>query len=661
MNSQLSISKIPMNIGDQSSVWSDAEREIWRPREGRNVWQWSDANRVLPSDSAEPGLYRSIAVPNMRAPQADFTDDEVEIIVLMAAVQVTKSTTMYNMLGYCIDEQPGPAGWVVPTENAVGVASGVVKAMTHDSPAVRRHWDGTPRALSLNKHVFDTMTVNFMWAGSPTTLAMRSQRYLFIDEPDKFVLFSGRDANPIDLAIWRTTTYADAKVVIACTPTTPDGQIATWYGGSNEQQYYCPCPHCGEFRVWKFVQLKCPKTLRDPDEIIASEDVWYECEVCGCKIREDVKAELVSAGKWLPNGRTMDADGNISGRAKRTKRISGYQVSALLSPFPKVTWPRILAHWFQSNTAEGIAAGALMNFHNNIEGIPHVEAGRRLKAKDLHRLTGGFSKGTVPDWCRLLVASADYHETQRGIVRIDWEVRGFGYGCRNAVVASGYATSWEEYDEAVLLSPFPWSDATANEENPFLAVCCSFEDAKYMSVKVYEHCLRHRGVCFPINGIGGGCRTPVRMSDLEQATRMRMTTKQKRRYRGMQLVLIDTDFFKDTVTSWAADTLDAEGNVTAPALTEFYAEIPPLYFREFTNEQKVRTINKRTGAARWTWQPISKGAQTHCLDTAVYAAAAGWFKKAFWLKDPALPASKPAAGRPRAPKKRRIGKVSRKN
>jgi len=579
----------------------------------------------------------------MRAPQEAFTDEEVEIIVIMAAAQVTKSTTMHNMLGFCIAEQPGPASWTVPTREAVIEASGKVKAMVQDSPAVRRRWDGTPRALSRNRHVFDNMTVNFLWAGSPITLAMREARYEFIDEPDKFVLFSGREASPIDLLIHRATTYHDAKVVIACTPTTPEGPTATWYERSNKQQCNCPCPHCGEFRVWKFVQLKCPKTLRDPDEIISSEDVWYECEVCGHKIREELKAGLVAAHKWLADGVTIDADGNIRGREHRSRRICGYQVSALVSPFPRITWPRILANWFQSNTAEGIAAGALMNFHNSIEGIPHVETGKRLKARDLHRLTGDFSGGTVPDWCLILVASADYHETQRGIIRIDWEVRGFGYGCRNAVIASGSAQSWDEYDEAVLLSPFPWSDGTSNEDKPFRAVRCSFEDASFMSDKVYEHCNRHREICFPVNGIGGGRRQPVQMTDLEQATMRRLTTKQRKRWRGMQLVLIDTDYFKDVVTSWAADTRDEDGNITAPALTEFYAEVPSLYFREFTNETKVFVRDKK-GNGKWVWRPVSKGAQTHCLDTAVYSAAAAFYKRAFWLRDPALKADKIAAG-----------------
>lgn len=642
-----------------TSPWSAAEREIWRPKDEGNVWQWADANIHLPPDSAEPGMYRSGRVPYMRAPQEAFTDEEVEVIVLMCAAQVTKSTTMMNMLGYAIDQDPGPVGWLVPTEDAIFEPSQhKCRNMVLESPAIRRHWSGSPRDLALKRHVFDTLIVEFMWAGSPTVLAQTSRRYLFIDEPDKFPGFAGRESNPIDLAIHRITTYWDTKVVIACTPTTPEGYTAQWYADSNKGKFYCPCPNCGEFQVWKFMQLKCPQTLRDPDEIIKSGDVWYECEFCRFKIREEAKGDLVAAGKWLVEGQTITVDGNIEGQPSRSKMISGFQISALVSPFAKVTWPRILARWFKANTPEGIARGGLMDFHNSTLGEPFVEQGKQLKARDLHRLVGGFSKGTVPDGCLMLVAGADYHETrERAIVRIDWEVRGFGYDCKNWVIASGWSSSFSEMEKEILLSPFPWSDATPNEAKPFLAVTCVFIDSGFMPDKVYEYCRRRPGLCFPVKGEAGPRRTPLQFTDLEAATLRRLTPKQRKRWADMQLGIVDTSFFKDQVTQWASDTLDEEGNITTPALTNYYAEMPSLYFTEFTNEKKV-LIRDRAGNAKYLWQPVSPGAQTHCLDTAVYAAAAGFYKRAFYLRDPKRK-ELPAAGVRRRIFKRRIGHVQR--
>ena len=648
-------------VNNQSSgLWSPAERELWRPRAERNVWQCAEEHRIL-TVGAEPGPYRIDRVPYMKGPQEAFTDDEVEEIDIMSAAQVTKTTTVENMVHYAVIEDPGDAMYVVPRETDVEYASKKRFApMAMASPAMRGHWSGSSRDLAIDCHTFDNMTLYFAWAGSPAALAQKSIRYLFMDEPDKYPAFTGREANPIALAEKRVTTFWDAKIVRVCTPTTQLGYINVSIGRSNNQEYYIPCPRCGERQILKFSQLKCPKTLRDPEEIIASEDVWYECEFCGHIIRDGEKAPLVAAGKWLPEGQTIDADGNIKGTPKRGKRHSGFRISGLLSPFPKVTWPRIMAKWFAANTPEGIAVGDLMDFHNSTIGDAHLETGKKLKAADLHKLAGGYSRGTVPPECKLLVAGVDYHETRtRGVVTIVYEVRGFGYGCRNWLIDSGWCSSWAEYDERVLLSPFPWCDGTKNETNPFLAVICSFEDSGYLSDKVYDHCRRHPGICIPTKGEIGPRRTPVQFTDLEAATLRRLTPKQRRRFRGMQLAIIDTSFFKDQVTAWAQDTFDEEGNITDQALTNFYDEVPSLYFTEFTNEQKVRIVSPKTGAVKYAWQPISVGAKTHSLDTAVLTAAAAYYKRAFYLRDPKLPAAKQAAGAARRRPGRRVGRMER--
>ena len=78
--------------------------------------------------------------------------------------------------------------------------------------------------------------------------------------------------------------------------------------------------------------------------------------------------------------------------------------------------------WANSNhkvVSVGIAAGALMDFHNATLGIPFQETAKRVKAAEVRKLTGGFDKGTCPAGTKILVAGADYHKTRtRGIVTI---------------------------------------------------------------------------------------------------------------------------------------------------------------------------------------------------------------------------------------------------
>ena len=101
----------------------------------------------------------------------------------------------------------------------------------------------------------------------------------------------------------------------------------------------------------------------------------------------------------------------------------------------------------------------------------------------------------------------------------------------------------------------------------------------------------------------------------------------------MQLILIDTHYFKNQVQSWVEPRLDEQGKIIAEPLTLFYNEIPYYYLTEFSNEQKVK-VRDTKGNVKWIWKPITTGAPTHSLDTAVYAAAAGFYKGVHYLRKP---------------------------
>lgn len=633
------------------TIWTKAELEAWALPQDLTVTQWSDSpgGRVLdPAKSAVGGQYSSAITPYMRGPMDAFTDPEVEEIDVMGGRQISKSTAIQNMIGYTIDQDPGPSAYVVPNEGDADERSKeIFKPMLTLSPKLRRHTTGRPRDLMGKYFTLDRMTLYFIWAGSPAELAQRSIRYLYIDEPDKYPAFNGKDSTTLGQVEHCTDTYWDAKIVRVCTPTTTDGAMWLSYSKSNMCRYYCPCPHCGNFRVWVFGQLRCPKTLRDPGEIIEKADVWYECGVCGHRIYEDEKNDLVAEGVHLPEGRYMDEDGNIKGHAKRSRRHSGFQISQLVSPFPKATWPRIMADWFSANTAVGIAAGALMDFHNLRLGEPFRETAKRVKAAEVRKLTGGFDKGTCPAGTKVLVAGADYHKSRtRGIVKIDYEIRGFGYGQKNYVIDSGIVHSFDELDKAVLLRTFALaghkSQDTGHKAQEELAVMCMFIDSGYESDDVYDYCRRHPGICIPTKGLPGPRLKPVTASELESATERRLSYYKRKKYRGMSLMILDTHYFKNQVTSWVEPALDAEGKIIEEPLTLFYDQIPSYYFTEFTNEQKVK-VTDRKGNIRWVWQPVVKGAPTHSLDIAVLSAAAAFYKGADKLRDPDEKRQSPAA------------------
>jgi len=629
-------------------LWTPVERQAWRLPAKLTVSRWADRHRVLDArSSAEPGPWRTDRAPYLRGIMDAFSDPEVERITVQKVPQSGGTEAIYNMIGDCICEDPGPALLVMPRDDDCDYAAeNRLKPMVQASRELSTHTTGRVWDMSKKEFYFDTMTLYFAGSNSPAALAAKPIRYLFRDEVNKYPPFVGREANPLDLSEKRTLTFWDRKIVDASTPTREDDYISVGYKQSNMQEYYIPCPHCGEYQVWKFAQLKIPKELRDPAEIRKKEGVvWYECEVCKARIDEGRKEELVTAGKWIPAGQTIDADGNIHGEPNRDKRHSGFHYGALISPW--VRWTEIMAQWFEANTEQGIVMGKLLDFKNSIEGLPFTETGKKVKPSELQKLRGGFSRGTVPNECLILVAAADYHKSKtRGIVRLDYEVRGFGYGLKNWVISSGSVPSFDELDREVLLSPFPWADGTPNEKKPWPAVVVMFVDSGYEPDDVYDYCRARPGLTIPVKGEQGPLLKPLKPSDLESATARRLTARKRLRYKGMQLLVVDTYYFKNQVTGWVEPKVDESGMITSPPLTMFYDEIPFYYFTEFGNEQKVKLRDTR-GNIKWAWQPLGTGAATHSLDTAVLAAAAAFYKGVQYLRAPGETRAPAAAARRR--------------
>ncbi|MFH1370365.1 MAG: terminase gpA endonuclease subunit [Planctomycetota bacterium] len=648
-------------------IFSERERRAFEWPELFTPTELADKYRQLPAKSPFGGKYDSSLTPYARDPQDNFVDPEAKWIDIVAGAQMFKTTTEENMLAYVIDQDPADTAIVVPRDDDISYATQRTREMILLSPHTKKHITGRPLDLKGKTFHLDNMDIFFLISGSAASLAEKSIKYIFLREPNKFPPFAGREPGPIELAEKRTITYGDCKIVMSCTPELESSPADRFFEKSNKNRLYLPCPHCGEYRRWRFEQLRLPKDLRDPDEIIKEKEVWYECEVCGHRIDEYLKSKIVAGYKWAPLNHVVMPDKTLRYRCPnskcgalydpgrieerhlkfcekceekiviKTKRISGYQASSLVSPFPGVGWPEIMAKWFEANTEMGRAAGLMMDFFNNIMGETYREFGKQIRAADVRKLEGFFQRQTVPEDVVILIASADYHKP-RGFVRIDYQIMGYapdpaGPGRLKAyVIDTGSAPSWEDYDKRVLDIKFPWADGTPNEKTPWLAVSCSFEDAGWSPEDVYVHCRKRPGVTIPIKGLQGPELKPLRFSDLDTATERRYRLKRSRLwYRGMQLMLIDTHFFKNMVTQWAEPSYDEDPRdpdklvIKAPPQMRIYEGIPSYWATEFTNEKLVPSINKQ-GKDQFVWKPIYTGAATHALDLTVYNAAAAYYK-----------------------------------
>ena len=206
---------------DLNLVWSEAERAAWAPPEDITVSQWAEKHRVLPKQSARPGLWNNRLAPYTVGVMDAFNDPRVERITILASVQSAKTESAYNMLGYAISQDPAPALVVMPTDKTLKRVNKRLQDMITESPELSRYLTGNQDDLQKRLIVLQRMEIHFATAGSKSDLANVEARYILLDEPDRYPLEDDEEGSPIERAEARATTYWNRKIIEPCTPTIP--------------------------------------------------------------------------------------------------------------------------------------------------------------------------------------------------------------------------------------------------------------------------------------------------------------------------------------------------------------------------------------------------------------------------------------------------------
>ncbi len=141
----------------------------------------------------------------------------------MKSAQVGYTECLLNVLGYYISQDPSPILLVNPTLEMSEVFSKTRLApMLRDSPCLQglvadpRSRDSGNTLLSKN---FPGGVLALAGANSPAGLASRPIRIVLCDEVDRFPASAGPEGDPVNLAIKRSATFQNRKIIIGSTPT----------------------------------------------------------------------------------------------------------------------------------------------------------------------------------------------------------------------------------------------------------------------------------------------------------------------------------------------------------------------------------------------------------------------------------------------------------
>lgn len=361
------------------------------------VSQWAEKYRILPrSGSSAPGPWR-----NERTPYLVEIMDELspkspsKEIVFAKGSQIGASEAGLNWLMYLIDLQPGPLLALQPTEQTA-----MRWSKQRVSPSLRqceKIVDRLPKrdGNTILQKDFTGGTLILSGSNSPAALASMPMSSIYFDEVDRYPDESGKEGDPIGLALRRMATFPRSKAFFSSTPTVMEtSKIWSRFLDSDQRYYQVPCPHCGEYQKIDFSNLSWPKG--EPKKVALA------CSHCGVLIDEIHKTKMLKNGKWI-----ADKPGHW--------RV-GFHLSSLYSPVGWLSWIEI-ARTFDN--IEGKPEETKV-FTNTILGLPYEETGEQIAAEFLQRRREAY-RAEIPDNVLFLTLAVD--------VQQDWiayEVCGWG-------------------------------------------------------------------------------------------------------------------------------------------------------------------------------------------------------------------------------------------
>ena len=548
------------------------------------VSDWADRYRKLSKESsAEAGQWKTSRAEYQREMMNAISDDDVETVVFMTSSQVGKSEILNNTLGYYIDYDPAPILFVQPTEDmAKSYSNDRIAPMIRDCPTLSAKVADSKSRDSGNTIMhkrFRGGHLTMIGANTPSKLASRPIRVLLMDEVDRFPVSAGTEGDPAQLAIKRTTTFWNRKIVMCSTPTIKGAsKIEKEYESSTAEELNVACPECGEYQPYVWEQLKFDH-ISGTNEV---DNVVYACKYCGAVNKENAwKRQPI---KWVAQNPEI-------------KNKRGFHLNELCSPWKH--WDEIAVDFLEAKR-QGVEM--LKVWTNTAMGKAWEEEGD-LDINDIllkRRITYNCE---VPKDVLVLTCGVDVQDN-----RLEYEIVGWGkdyqsWGIKYGVLMgdTGGSEVWKQLDD-VLFAKYERIDGLQME---VMTTCV--DSGGHHTQEVYRYCKeRESRRVWAIKGQGGSgipfIKRPNRRNDA-----------------GAWLFIIGVDVGKDTISSRLKQNFDTDiGYCHFP--TETNKGYDEQYFLGLTAEHRnARTVNGRTVI---NWVKRSSGARNEPFDIRNYATAA---------------------------------------
>ena len=419
------------------------------PRKPLTVSQWADADRRLSSKgSAEPGKWRTARNPPLREPMDCLSArSPVQTVVLMFPIQFGKTEIAVNVLGYTMDNHPGPIMVCLPGEvSQQKWVAQKLNPMLEETPSVQATLTSTDSRNGANRREFKDFAGGQLYiehAGSPSRLKSTSVRTLIVDELDEFAanLTSGDD--PVEMLDGRTSAFpATSKRLYVSTPQIAGiSRIEALFKKSDQRRYYVPCPHCGEEQPLQWSGLRWSAGQGNRRAGVA-----YVCRECGALIEEHHKTPMIAAGRWVAEN--------------PESKIRGYHTNCLyyqigLGP----RWADLVEMWLDAQADPA----KLKTFINDRLAETYEDPSMRaVKHNLVADRAEPYALRTAPDGVLVITAGVDTQDNRLAVQIVGWG-RGMAAWVLDYIELPGDPESPEVWCQLVELLNRPLETASGHQ------------------------------------------------------------------------------------------------------------------------------------------------------------------------------------------------------
>lgn len=471
---------------------------------------WAEQNRVLPPGTPEPGPFRYSRTPYMIPVCKAFHSPKYKRVIFVMGTQMGKSATMFNVIGWRLDDDPGPVIYIGPTQSNIDkVVEPNIAKMFKECASLDRKVKKEKGETSKHRKNVGGVHLRLAWAGSATELASDSAILTLVDEIDRPDANASGEGSLEDIAEARGDAYADSKTGYTATPTEgrtsriahPETGLLHW-GIADEKHLFSPVwrlwqngtrhewmvkhldKDCGEYFSPSSDLLWWPGkgTAEECTPAVASKEAKLICPHCGGMINDSDRQKMNAVGVEVAPGQTVDAKTGLVQGIADTEDNDAYSiwVSGLCSFSAKKSFGFLAKKLLEAiNSGD---PGKLMAVHNTGFGEVYSVAGDAPAWEEVHELRHNYQAGQVPEGFNDLICTVDVQKN-----RLYYVIRAWRAGMSSRLVEWGEV--WGDTDK-----PEVWAelDEFFEQEWQGHTIKLMGVDAGYRTDEVFAFVRRHK-------------------------------------------------------------------------------------------------------------------------------------------------------------------------